>query len=35
MSDGTIVPISRRKAKEVTDTYSTFLFSRLRSGGDA
>lgn len=35
MSDGTIVPISRRKAKEVTDAYSTFLFSRLRSGGDA
>ena len=35
MSDGTIVPISRRKAKEVTDAYSSFLFSRLRSGGDA
>ena len=33
MSDGSIVPISRRKAKEVTDAYSSFLFELLRKGG--
>lgn len=32
MSDGSRIPISRRKAKEVTDAYSTFLFDRLRKG---
>ena len=35
MSDGKLVPISRRKAKEVRDAYSSFLFERLRNGGDA
>ena len=32
MSDGSIVPISRRKAKEVLDAYSSFLFEQLRKG---
>ncbi len=34
MSDGSILPISRRKAKEVTDAYSSFLFEQLRKGGE-
>lgn len=34
MSDGSRIPISRRKAKEVLDAYSSFLFARLRKGGD-
>ena len=33
MSDGGIIPISRRKSKEVLDAYSSFLFEKLRSGG--
>ena len=33
MSNGRILPISRRKAKEVTDAYSSFLFEQLRKGG--
>lgn len=33
MSDGSIVPISRRRAKEVLDAYSSFLFEQLRKGG--
>lgn len=35
MSDGTHIPISRRKAAEVLEAYSSFLFARLRNGGDA
>lgn len=34
MSDGSLIPISRRKAKEVTDAYSSFLFEQLRKGGE-
>lgn len=34
MSDGSLIPISRRKAKEVLDAYSSFLFERLRKGED-
>lgn len=34
MSDGSILPISRRKAKEVTEAYSSFLFEQLRKGGE-
>lgn len=33
MSDRSRVPISRRKAKEVLDAYSSFLFDKLRKGG--
>ena len=32
---GTIVPISRRKAKEALDAYSSFLFRQLRKGENA
>lgn len=32
MSDGSLIPISRRKAKEVLDAYSSFLFEKLRKG---
>lgn len=32
MSDGSIIPISRRKTKEVLDAYSAFLFRQLRRG---
>lgn len=35
LRDGTIVPISRRKAKEALDAYSAFLFRQLRKEGDA
>ena len=34
LSDGSLIPISRRKAKNVTDAYSSFLFEQLRKGGD-
>lgn len=34
MSDGTHIPISRRKANEVLETYSSFLFDELRKGED-
>ncbi len=34
MSDGTPIPISRRKAKEVLNAYSSFLFEQLRKGGE-
>lgn len=33
MSDGSIVPISRRKAREVLEAYSAFRFEQLRKGG--
>ena len=33
MCDGSMIPISRRKAKEVLDAYSAFLFDQLRKGG--
>ena len=33
MSNGSLIPISRRQAKEVTDAYSSFLFEQLRKGG--
>ena len=33
MSNGSLIPISRRKSKEVTDAYSSFLFEQLRKGG--
>ena len=33
MSDGSLIPISRRKAKEVSAAYAAFLFERLRKGG--
>ena len=32
MSDGSLIPISRRKAKDVKNTYSSFLFEQLRKG---
>lgn len=35
MRDGSIIPISRRKAKEALDAYSSFLFRQLRKGGEA
>jgi DNA-binding LytR/AlgR family response regulator len=35
LRDGTIVPISRRKAKEALDAYASFLFRQLRKGGNA
>lgn len=34
MSDGTVIPISRRKAKEVLEAYSSFRFAFLRRGGE-
>lgn len=34
MSDDTRIPISRRKAKEVTEAYAEFRFELLRSGGE-
>lgn len=34
MSDGTHIPISRRKANEVLEAYSSFLFAKLRNGDD-
>ncbi len=33
LSDGSVVPISRRKAKEVLEAYSSFRFELLRNGG--
>lgn len=32
MSDGSLLPISRRKSKEALDLYSSFLFEQLRGG---
>ena len=32
MSDGAHIPISRRKANEVLESYSSFLFAELRKG---
>ena len=32
MSDGTRIPVSRRKSGEVLDAYSSFLFDKLRKG---
>lgn len=34
MGDDTRIPISRRKAKEVTEAYAEFRFELLRSGGE-
>ena len=34
MSDKSLIPISRRKAKEVLDAYSAFVFEKLRKGGE-
>ena len=34
MHDGALIPISRRKTKEVLDAYSSFLFDQLRKGDD-
>lgn len=34
MSDDSRIPISRRKAKDVTEAYAEFRFELLRSGGD-
>lgn len=34
MSDGSIVPISRRKSKDVFEAYSSFLFVQLRNGDE-
>ena len=33
MSDGSIIPISRRRAKDVFEAYSSFRFEQLRKGG--
>lgn len=33
MRDGSCLPISRRKAKDVKEAYSSFLFAQLRKGG--
>lgn len=33
MSDGTIIPISRRKSREVLEAYSAIRFEQLRKGG--
>ena len=33
LSDVSLIPISRRKAKEVMEAYSSFRFDRLRKGG--
>ena len=32
MSDGAYIPISRRKANEVLEAYSSFMFAKLRKG---
>lgn len=34
LSDGSTVPISRRRAKDVLDAYSSFRFELLRRGGE-
>lgn len=34
LSDGSRLPISRRRAKEVQDAYSTFWFDRMRKDGE-
>lgn len=33
MSNGSYLPISRRKAKDVINAYSSFCFQQLRKGG--
>lgn len=33
MNNGTVIPISRRKAKEVVKAYSSFRFAFLKRGG--
>lgn len=33
MSNGSYLPISRRKAKDVISAYSSFCFQQLRKGG--
>ena len=33
MSDGTQVPVSRRKAKETAEKYTSFRFQLMRNGG--
>lgn len=35
MSDGSQVPISRRKAKEVSEQYTSFRFQLMRNGGNS
>lgn len=34
LTDGSRIPISRRKAKEVMEAYSSFLFAAIRKGGE-
>lgn len=34
LTDGTHIPISRRRAKEVLEAYSDFRFEQLRKGGE-
>ncbi len=34
MSDGTHIPISRRKSRETLDAFAQFRFSDLRKGGE-
>jgi DNA-binding LytR/AlgR family response regulator len=34
MSDDTRIPISRRKAKEAADIYTSYCFEKLRKGGE-
>lgn len=34
LSDGSLIPISRRRAKDVLDAYSSFRFETLRKGGE-
>lgn len=34
MSDGNLIPISRRRARDVSEAYSSFLFESLRKGGE-
>ena len=35
MSDGSQVPISRRKAKDVAERYASFRFQLMRNGGNS
>ena len=35
LTGGVIVPISRRRAREVAEAYASFRFDRLREGGEA
>lgn len=34
MTDGSLVPISRRKSKDVVEAYSSFLFEKIRKEGE-